>query len=56
MSFYHRQKPGHTLGVLSGPGPEHDDYIWWEAGALWDTMVDNRKYTGEGTHNDVVQA
>lgn len=56
MSFYHGQEPGHTLGVLSGPGPEHHDYVWWEAGALWGTMVDYWKYTGDGTYNDVVQA
>lgn len=56
MSFYHGQEPGHTPGVLSGPGPEHHDYIWWEAGALWGTMIDYWKYTGDSTYNDVVQA
>lgn len=56
MSFYHGQEPGHTLGVLSGPGPERHDYAWWEAGALWGTMVDYWKYTGDSTYNDIVQA
>lgn len=53
MSFYHGQEPGHTPGVLSGSGP---DYHWWEAGALWGTMIDYWKYTGDNTYNDVVQA
>lgn len=56
MSYYHGQEPGHTPGVLSGPGPEHSDYVWWEAGALWGTMVDYWKYTGDSTYNDIVQA
>lgn len=56
MSFYHGHEPGHTPGVLSGPGPEHNDYVWWEAGALWGTMIDYWKATGDATHNDVVQA
>lgn len=56
MSFYHGQEPGRTPGVLSGPGPEHHDYVWWEAGALWGTMVDYWKYTGDTTYNDIVQA
>lgn len=56
MSFYHGQEPGHTPGVLSGPGPEHNDYVWWEAGALWGTMIDYWKYTGDSTYNDIVQA
>lgn len=56
MSFYHGQEPGHTPGILSGPGPEHRDYVWWEAGALWGTMIDYWKYTGDNTYNDIVQA
>ncbi|KAK2601148.1 hypothetical protein N8I77_010618 [Diaporthe amygdali] len=56
MSFYHGQEPGHTPGVLSGPGPEHNDYVWWEAGALWGTIIDYWRYTGEATYNDVVQS
>lgn len=56
MSFYHGQEPGHTPGVLSGPGPEHHDYVWWEAGALWGTMIDYWKHTGDSTYNDIVQA
>ncbi|KAG8167777.1 hypothetical protein KVR01_003466 [Diaporthe batatas] len=53
MSFYHGQDPGQTLGILSGSGPE---YHWWEAGALWGTMIDYWKYTGDSTYNDIVQA
>lgn len=56
MSFYHGQEPSHTPGVLSGPGPEHNDYVWWEAGALWGTMIDYWRYTGDSTYNDIVQA
>ncbi|KAL1863992.1 hypothetical protein Daus18300_007957 [Diaporthe australafricana] len=56
MSFYHGQEPGHTPGVLSGPGPEHNDYVWWEAGALWGTMIDYWKHTGDTTYNNITQA
>lgn len=56
MSFYHGQEPGCTPGVLSTMGPEHHDYAWWEAGALWGTMIDYWKYTGDRTYNDIVQA
>ncbi|POS81374.1 glycosyl hydrolase family 76 [Diaporthe helianthi] len=52
MSFYHGQEPGYTLGLLSGPAAEH----WWEAGALWGTMIDYWKYTSDRTYNDIVQA
>ncbi|KAI9651304.1 hypothetical protein NHQ30_001342 [Ciborinia camelliae] len=40
-----------TIGVLPAP------YYWWEAGAMWGTMLDYYHYTGDSSYNDVtVQA
>lgn len=55
MSYYHGALPGHTPGILDGP-PPNGDYYWWEAGALWGTMVDYWHYTGDTTWNNLTQA
>ncbi|KAI3395448.1 hypothetical protein diail_1311 [Diaporthe ilicicola] len=55
MSFYHGHEPGKIPGVLS-TGPEQNDYIWWEAGAMWGTMIDYWRYTGDASYNDIVQS
>ncbi|TAQ90271.1 hypothetical protein B7494_g1424 [Chlorociboria aeruginascens] len=36
-----------TIGVLPAP------YYWWEAGALWGTMLDYYHLTGDPTYNEV---
>lgn len=54
MQFYHGHQPGQTPGLLPGPPPE-GPYFWWQAGALWGTMIDYWKYTGDDTYNQVVQ-
>ncbi|KAF7945053.1 hypothetical protein EAE96_009835 [Botrytis aclada] len=36
-----------TIAVLPAP------YYWWEAGAMWGTMLDYYHYTGDSTYNDV---
>lgn len=30
-------------------------YFWWQAGALWGTMIDYWKLTGDASFNDIVQ-
>ncbi|KXH41601.1 glycosyl hydrolase family 76 [Colletotrichum salicis] len=53
MSFYDGNLTGHTPGILPGPPPA-GDYYWWEAGAMWGTMIDYWHLTGDSTYNDVV--
>ncbi|KAF7921477.1 uncharacterized protein EAE97_011266 [Botrytis byssoidea] len=36
-----------TIAVLPAP------YYWWEAGAMWGTMIDYYHYTGDATYNDI---
>ncbi|TGO08158.1 hypothetical protein BTUL_0223g00140 [Botrytis tulipae] len=36
-----------TIAVLPAP------YYWWEAGAMWGTMIDYYHYTGDSTYNDI---
>jgi len=44
--------PGNTTGNTPGllPGP----YYWWEAGAMFGSLIDYWYYTGDTTYNDVV--
>lgn len=42
---------GNNTGDVPGNLP--DPYFWWEAGALFGTMVDYWFYTGDTTYNDV---
>lgn len=53
MAYYKGNQSGQTPGILPGPPPA-GDYYWWEAGALWGTMIDYWHYTGDTTYNDVV--
>lgn len=54
MSFYHGHDYGQTPGILPGPPPK-GEYFWWHAGALWGTMIDYWKYTGDSSYNDIVK-
>ncbi|KAI0124283.1 family 76 glycosyl hydrolase [Xylariales sp. AK1849] len=42
---------GNNTGDVPGNLP--DPYFWWEAGAMFGTMVDYWFYTGDTTYNDV---
>jgi mannan endo-1,6-alpha-mannosidase len=57
MSFYHGDEPGNIPGLLPGPPPDptviDGRYFWWEAGAMFGTMLDYWYYTGDETYNDV---
>ncbi|TRX93432.1 hypothetical protein FHL15_005707 [Xylaria flabelliformis] len=53
MSYYHGNESGQTPGILPGPPPA-GPYYWWEAGALWGTMIDYWHLTGDDTYNDVI--
>ncbi|KAI1639683.1 glycoside hydrolase [Biscogniauxia mediterranea] len=42
---------GNNTGDVPGNLP--DPYFWWEAGAMFGTMIDYWHYTGDETYNDV---
>ncbi|TVY56329.1 Mannan endo-1,6-alpha-mannosidase DCW1 [Lachnellula cervina] len=44
MSYYTGQTDSTSLGVLPKP------YYWWEAGALWGTMISYWHYTNDSTY------
>lgn len=51
MSYYHGDEPGQTPGILPGPPPA-GPYYWWQAGAMFGTLIDYWYYTGDSTYND----
>lgn len=55
MTYYHGNESGHTPGILPGPPPA-GDYYWWQAGAMWGTLVDYWHYTGDKTYNDLTES
>ncbi|EAQ83124.1 hypothetical protein CHGG_10942 [Chaetomium globosum CBS 148.51] len=50
MTYYHGDEPGQTPGILPGPPPAAP-YYWWQAGAMWGTIVDYWFYTGDNQYN-----
>ncbi|KAJ5758945.1 CAZyme family GH76 [Penicillium odoratum] len=47
MAYYHGNKPGDNPGNLPDP------YYWWEAGAMFNSLIDYWFYTGDDTWNDI---
>jgi mannan endo-1,6-alpha-mannosidase len=47
MAYYNGNTSGNTPGTLPQP------YYWWEAGAMFGSMIDYWYYTGDSTYNDV---
>lgn len=54
MSFYHGNEEGQIPGILPGP-PPNGLYFWWQAGALWGTMIDYWRYTGDEKYNQITK-
>jgi mannan endo-1,6-alpha-mannosidase len=52
MSIYKGNLSGQTPGLL--PVPEDQGYYWWEAGAMFGSMIDYWFFTGDTSYNDVV--
>jgi mannan endo-1,6-alpha-mannosidase len=50
MKYYTGNNTGDNPGNLPSP------YYWWEAGAMFGTMVEYWYYTGDTTYNPVVKA
>lgn len=47
MSYYTGMNPGDNPGNLPDP------YYWWEAGAMFNTLIDYWFYTGDDTWNNI---
>ncbi|KAH8662152.1 glycosyl hydrolase family 76-domain-containing protein [Xylariales sp. PMI_506] len=47
MTFYKGDQPGQTPGLLPQP------YYWWEAGAMFGSLIDYWYYTGDTTYNEI---
>ncbi|GAB1317403.1 Mannan endo-1,6-alpha-mannosidase [Madurella fahalii] len=54
MTYYHGDEPGQTPGILPGP-PPNGPYYWWQAGAMFGTLIDYWYYTGDPTYNNETQ-
>ncbi|KAG9245592.1 glycoside hydrolase family 76 protein [Calycina marina] len=50
LSYYVGDQPGNEVGILPLP------YYWWEGGAMWMTLLDYWKITGDDTYNARVKA
>ncbi|RCI17219.1 hypothetical protein L249_2242 [Ophiocordyceps polyrhachis-furcata BCC 54312] len=53
LQYYKGNQSGATPGILPGPPPA-GDYYWWEAGAMWGTLMDYWAWTGDSTYNHLV--
>lgn len=47
MTWYTGNQTGNTPGLLPGP------YYWWEAGAMFGSLIDYWYYTGDTSYNEV---
>ncbi|TAQ89669.1 hypothetical protein B7494_g2015 [Chlorociboria aeruginascens] len=47
MAFYNGNETGGIPGNLPAP------YYWWEAGAMFGTLIDYWYYTGDSSYNDI---
>lgn len=49
LSYYHGTDPGQPTGLFGQP------YAWWEAGAVWGSLIDYWNYTGDAQYVGLVQ-
>ena len=54
MSYYQGNQSGQTPGLLPGPCASSLCYYWWEAGAMFGSLINYWQYTGDSSYNDVV--
>ena len=47
VKYYHGNESGGTPGILPQP------YYWWEAGAMFGSLIDYWYYTGDTTYNNI---
>lgn len=60
MTFYTGDEPGQIPGLLPGSlacNPSlPDNYCWWQAGAMWGSLINYWQYTGDDSHNADITA
>lgn len=59
MLEYKGNLSGQTPGLLPGPPPTplvlNAGYFWWEAGAMFGSLLDYWYYTGDDSYNAVIK-
>ena len=48
------QVPGLLIGSLSCNPAVDGTYCWWEAGAMWGSLINYWQYTGDTTYNSII--
>jgi mannan endo-1,6-alpha-mannosidase len=54
MTYYTGNQTGETPGLLPGPCQSNACYYWWEAGAMFGSLINYWSYTGDTSYNEVV--
>ena len=52
LTYYHGANPGNVPGLF---GSSSDSYYWWEAAAVWGSLIDYWNYTGDTQYVSLVQ-
>lgn len=54
MTYYSGNQSGQIPGLLPGPCDSLACYYWWEAGAMFGSLIHYWQYTGDDSYNPVV--
>lgn len=54
MSYYSGNQSGQVPGLLPGPCDSLACYYWWEAGAMFGSLINYWQYTGDDSYNPAV--
>lgn len=54
MTYYSGNQTGQTPGLLPGPCASVECYYWWEAGAMFGSLINYWEYTGDDSYNPTV--
>jgi mannan endo-1,6-alpha-mannosidase len=54
MTYYSGNQSGQIPGLLPGPCDSTACYYWWEAGAMFGSLINYWQYTGDTSYNPVV--
>ncbi|KIW29243.1 uncharacterized protein PV07_05068 [Cladophialophora immunda] len=54
MTYYSGNQSGQVPGLLPGPCDSTACYYWWEAGAMFGSLIHYWQYTGDDSYNSVV--
>jgi mannan endo-1,6-alpha-mannosidase len=54
MTYYSGNQSGQVPGLLPGPCAAVQCYYWWEAGAMFGSLINYWQYTGDTSYNPTV--